>query len=233
MARLLLTTEGQTEQAFAVRVLQPHLAPLGVYVVKPRCAALCREHGVVHRGGVVNYQPLREDIQNWIRQDRDENARFSTMIDLYGLPSDFPGVDQARRAIDPYQRVAILEQAFADDINSQRFIPYIQLHEFESLLLADQTKLCDYYGLERLEELTPLKEVLAAKKNPELIDDGEGTAPSKRIADCIPEYAMAKSTAGPIVAEAIGLMALRQACRHFNEWIERLEALGLGSREQP
>jgi hypothetical protein len=57
-----------------------------------------------------------------------------------------------------------------------------------------------------------------------LIDDGPTTAPSKRIIAEIPEYD--KATAGVAVAEKIGMDTLRQKCRHFNEWITRLEQLG-------
>jgi hypothetical protein len=148
------------------------------------------------------------------------------MIDFYGLPSDFPGYEQAQAANDPYARVTILERAFAEDIHSQRFIPYIQLHEFEALLLTDHTKLCDYYGEERLDDLKSLDDAIAVEANPELIDDGENSAPSKRISACIPEYGRAKPTVGPIVAEEIGLITLRKSCRHFNEWIKKLERLG-------
>ncbi len=40
MKRLYLTVEGQTEQAFAVDVLQPHLSACNVMVVKPRLTGL-------------------------------------------------------------------------------------------------------------------------------------------------------------------------------------------------
>ena len=66
----------------------------------------------------------------------------------------------------------------------------------------------------------------SAFNSPELIDDGPDTAPSKRIIAEIPEYAKRKSSAGPIVAERIGLPALRAKCEHFGGWIDRLETLG-------
>jgi hypothetical protein len=53
------------------------------------------------------------------------------------LPADFPAYDQALSAIDPYMRVEVLESAMAADISDSRFIPYIQLHEFEALVLAE------------------------------------------------------------------------------------------------
>ncbi|MYI47127.1 MAG: DUF4276 family protein, partial [Gemmatimonadetes bacterium] len=44
--------------------------------------------------------------------------------------------------------------------------------------------------------------------SPELVDDGPSTAPSKRIAAAVPEYAKRKASAGPIFAAKIGLPVL-------------------------
>ena len=60
--------------------------------------------------------------------------------------------------------------------------------------------------------------------NPELINDGPETAPSKRILKEIPEYD--KASAGVSVTSKIGLPQLRNRCRHFNEWLGQLENLG-------
>ena len=63
------------------------------------------------------------------------------MFDLYGLPSDFPGYAKAAEELDPYSRVNVLENALQESINDWRFTPYIQIHEFESLLFSDIEKL--------------------------------------------------------------------------------------------
>jgi hypothetical protein len=60
-----------------------------------------------------------------------------------------------------------------------------------------------------------------------LINDGEETAPSKRIGKEIPDYLGAKPTAGPIIAGKIGLETMRMKCPHFNEWLTKLENLHL------
>ena len=62
----------------------------------------------------------------------------------------------------------------------------------------------------------------------ELINDGDNTAPSKRIIGEIPEYEKMKPSAAPIVAEKIGLPTLRLQCKHFDEWLCRLEMLNKG-----
>ena len=61
--------------------------------------------------------------------------------------------------------------------------------------------------------------------SPELIDDGEQSAPSKRIIHEIPEYEGMKASAGPLIAEKIGLETLRVKCRHFGAWVSRMERL--------
>ena len=63
-------------------------------------------------------------------------------------------------------------------------------------------------------------------ESPEVIDDCPDGAPSKRIIAELPEYANRKVTVGPLVAQEIGLDALRRRCSHFDEWIRTLEALG-------
>ena len=159
-----------------------------------------------------------------MKGDRNPDARFTTMFDLYGLPRDFPGYDEARALTDSYERVSVLEGALGEDISDHRFIPYIQLHEFEALLFSCPRKLeTQFY--ERGDEIQQLIEMASAFDSPELIDDGCDTAPSKRIISKIPEYERRKVSAGPIVAEKIGLSTLRSECRHFGEWIDRLESI--------
>jgi hypothetical protein len=157
-----------------------------------------------------------------LKEDKDPDCRFSTMFDLYALPKDFPGYEKARKKNTAYERIEILEQEMGLDIDDLRFIPYIQLHEFEALVLADPVKL----DWEYLEHDTPIEKLVSmvGDKNPELINDGATTAPSKRILREIPEYD--KVTAGVSIVEHIGLPRLREKCRHFNEWVLRLECLG-------
>jgi hypothetical protein len=62
---------------------------------------------------------------------------------------------------------------------------------------------------------------------PEDINDGELTAPSKRLIAEVPDYEYLKAVAGPAIAAQIGLPALRAACPHFHTWITRLEGLVL------
>ncbi|MGI6139950.1 MAG: DUF4276 family protein [Candidatus Hydrogenedentales bacterium] len=78
-------------------------------------------------------------MKRLIKQDTSDDARFSTMVDLYSYPKNVPGYEEIQ-SLDAYERVMGLEESLAADIASQRFVPYIQLHEFETLLYADLSR---------------------------------------------------------------------------------------------
>ena len=227
--RLHFIVEGQTEETFVNRLLKPHLGERYVWA-DARCVQTRRRGGVKHRGGFRNYAHPQRDILSWLREDQNADARFTTAFDLYRLPSDFPGYGDAQAAADPYEKIRILEAALRDDIGDWRFLPYLQLHEFETLLLSEPGQLAAHFtdGQARVQNLVAMAGQIA---NPELINEGPDTAPSKRIIAEIPEYAGMKPSAGPIVAEKIGLATLRARCRHFGEWIGQLEELAQGPCE--
>ena len=223
--RLNFIVEGQTEEAFVKRILNPHLANLGVYV-KVRCVLTSWRRNIKHRGGIGSYEKARNDINTWIKEDRNSDVRFTTMFDVYGLPTNFPGYGDAKQKSDPYGRVKVLEDALGEDISDRRFIPHFQLHEFEALLLSDPQKLDLQFDSST--GIRQLVDMVASFDSPELINDGDNTAPSKRIIGEIPEYEKMKPSAAPIVAEKIGLPTLRLQCKHFDEWLCRLEMLNKG-----
>lgn len=222
MIRLHITAEGQTEQRFSQQLLTPHLATFDVFV-DARCVLTSKDKRTAtsFRGGLVSYEKAKKDIQTWLKEDQHPDCRFTTMFDLYALPNDFPNYHQAQKIADPYQRVALLESAMQQDIADARFIPYIQLHEFEALVLVDPKQL----DWEYLEHDTAIQHLISmvGSQNPELINGGVTTAPSKRILQHIPEYD--KVTAGVAVVKQIGLARLRGKCTHFNEWLTQLEQL--------
>ena len=220
--RLNFVVEGPIERRFVENTLRPHLADRSIWVAA-RCVETSRSRGRKYSGGIRNYAKAKRDIERWLREDQTSDARFTTMFDLYALPGDFPGYDDTGQEHDPYARVQLLENALGEDISDWRFLPYLQLHEFEALLFSDPEKLQERFerhstGIRRLVEV-------AEQSNPELINNGNETAPSKRIIREIPEYESAKASSGPIVAERIGLPSLRMSCQHFAERIGKLEAL--------
>jgi len=222
MISLNIIGEGKTELNFARNVLKPHLNGFKVFVdARSVLTSRDRRNAVEHRGGLQSYNKAKKDIQTWLIEQPRDHFRFTTMFDLYRLPDNFPGYAEAAQKKDPYERIRILEERVAQDINDRRFIPYIQLHEFESLVLAAPQNLDSVY-LGRDAEINALI-AMVGDQNPELINDHVETAPSKRILKQIPEYR--KATAGVAVTEKTGLPTLRARCRHFNEWLSRLEQL--------
>jgi hypothetical protein len=151
---------------------------------------------------------------------------FTTMIDLYGIHPDFPGLAEAEKLRHvPYQRVEYLEGCFGQDVRDPRFVPFIELHEFETYLFAGPQHFADFYP-EAEKQIAALQAAADAHQSPELIDDGEHSAPSKRIIAQIPDFQAAKATIGPDVAQLIGLDQIVRQCPHFRAWLSRLETLG-------
>lgn len=225
MSRLNIIVEGQTEETFVNNVLAPHLGQVGIFAAA-RKVETGRSGVKIYRGGLSRtggYARLKKDILLWAKQDNNQDVYFTTMIDLYALPADFP--EQAMwPALPVYERTQKLEGAFGKDINHQRFIPYIQVHEFESLLFSDPQQF-DWEFIDQPVAIQRLWGVLEQFGNPEFINDGVETAPSKRIIEVLPQYERRKSSAGPVIAAKIGLSSLREKCPHFNEWVGKLEKL--------
>lgn len=230
MIRLHIIAEGQAELNFARKVLAPHLAARNI-IVDARAVMTSRNRHTSHKhsGGLTSYGKAKNDIKAWLTEDKGAESRFTTMFDFYGLPKDFPGYADIACLASPHERVKRLETALASNIDDQqgRFIPYIQLHEFEALIFADPRQL-DWEYLEHAAQIESLI-AIAEEQEPERINDGRDTAPSKRILANIPEYK--KATAGVAVVEKIGLPTLRAKCKHFDEWISRLESLAGASHE--
>lgn len=220
--------EGYTEKAFVNNVLREYLAHREIYV-HARCVLTAKDKkkGKYYKGGLNNYLKIRNDIISWMKEEKRNEVYFTTFCDLYRLPNDFPNYADAQRQNDPYDKVCMLEAAFKHDVLNEvgqdRFIPYIQVHEFEALVLANPEKLSLEY-LEHEEAIEKLVTLVHSFDNkPELINDGYQTAPSKRILKEIPEYK--KLNVVPTVLKEIGVDALRKHCPHFNDWLKNIEAL--------
>ncbi|MDD2736509.1 MAG: DUF4276 family protein [Desulfuromonadaceae bacterium] len=218
--RLYITTEGQSERKFADDVLRPHLAAFSIDV-RSRVVLTNRKLG--KRGGILDFEKIHGDLHRLMREDRHQEARFTTMVDLYALPPEFPGWAEARNKTGPKERVEALEAALQSNMGDSRFLPYIQLHEFEALLYCDLTQLQQRIADSERAFAALTQEVRGMQ--PEEINEGATTAPSKRIINHVPIYDRLKVRVGAPAAAAIGLPRLRAKCPHFDEWVSRLERL--------
>lgn len=221
--------EGQTEQSFVEAVLKPYLVGCGVKAVKSVIVTTKKNF----RGGIVSYSQVKKDLllmRSGFHDGQYERHLFTTMIDFYALPEDFPGYEEARKIVDKYERISSLESAFADDVGMRMrgcFVPYFQLHEFEALVFCGIEYLLRVYpGRER--QCERLNADLDRIGNPEMINDSPDSAPSKRIIRAIEEvggvrnYRYNKVSAGRDVTLHVGVENLRARCPHFDAWVQRL-----------
>jgi len=121
-------------EGFCNQVLARHLWQFDCYIHTIKIAH-SRHHGIIDRGGIGKYETLWFDIQSTLKSRKQPGVYFTTMIDLYGLPADFPGkANHVRNPQNPRPYCEALERAFGADIGDARFEPHLQLHEYETLL---------------------------------------------------------------------------------------------------
>lgn len=220
MIRIYVIVEGQTEESFVGNVLTPALSIRQVYL----CPIILGPPG--HKGGNASYARVRKDVVTQLKQDR--GAYCSTMIDLYGLGRGFPGTPLPEN-LSNIDKVTRIEQAVKADILAElsdiradvRFVPYLQLHEYEGLLFSDPQALASGIGQEHLAQR--FQAIRGAFPTPEDINDSPNTAPSKRILDAYHGYS--KPIDGLRAARSVGIERMRRECPHFRAWIDQLERL--------
>lgn len=221
MKRVHIICEGQTEESFVRELLAPHLARFAVVA----CAALVGKPG--HKGGHVTTERMTTDIRLRLLGDRD--AYCTTFFDFYGLHPEFAGKADALTKTTFTDKAQCVEEALSWHLQTliggdalRRFIPYIQMYEFEGLLFSNPEKLAK--GLYASALTKPLSTIRSGFATPEEINNSRETAPSKRILKLLPNYD--KVHAGSLAALEIGLDDMRRECRRFDDWVSRLEKLG-------
>ena len=219
---LHILCEGQTEERFVKEVLSPYLQQSGIFT-KPILLVTSKKKNA--KGGMLSYTQAKRDLTLLRKQYRDndnEHHIFTTMFDYYALPEDFPGFKESKLMSDVRERISFLENKFFAEMATDAFIPYIQLHEFEALLFVDINQLKPEYPLADA-NILKLKSETDKYGDPEMIDDGPATAPSKRIITALERYYhYNKVKSGSSTTSRIGMDALLENCRHFREWIERI-----------
>jgi hypothetical protein len=221
--RLYVVVEGQTEESFVRNVLaevlwRSKVHPIPIVLGRPG-----------HKGGRTSYARVKRDVLVQLKQDR--GAYCSTMVDLYGLGPDFPGHPPPGH-LSNIEKVRWIEQAVKKDVcnenpelqPNQRFIPYLQLHEYEALLFSNSAAFAAGINHPNLEGKFQL--IRDKFESPEDINNDPGTAPSKRVLAVYPGYR--KVIDGTQAAASVGIPIMRQECPHFREWLESLESLAEG-----
>jgi len=219
VSRVIAVVEGQTEQDFVRDILAPWLGTHGVYI----SARLVGKPG--HKGGVGEYERARQDIMLLLRQEQE--TVVTTLFDYYGMPDSWPGKLQAKTATTT--KAEIVEQAMRENIavilgpslEIKRFLPYVQMHEFEALLFSKPSTICE--TLLSPESESKVLSIRSEFSTPEDINDNPMTAPSKRLSGLFRGYR--KRLHGLIAAKRMGIDPMLQECPHFSNWLGTLAKL--------
>ena len=212
MKYLIIVVEGQTEQEFVNDILRPYFAEHGIYHVSARLIQTSR----TGKGGFVNFQHLENDVNKILANE--PNAIVTTFIDFFRCPNNMPKYDEAIQKENHQESVEILETGMSELFNNHRFIPYIQLHEFEALLFSSDKGFKAYWE-DKLTEKA--KEIIAEYPNPEDINSRPEKAPSKRILEIKSNYE--KVAEGNLIAMEVGISEMLKRCPRFKAWIELLK----------
>lgn len=226
MARLLIHVEGQTEETFVNEVLAPHLYTYGYSKVSARLLGNARMRS--RRGGIGPWISSRNDILNHLKEDSE--SRSTIMVDYYALPqtgeSAWPKRAESEQLAFPNKADLIQNAIHAEICNEMgvnfkpnRFISYIMMYEFESLLFSNPHEFAK--GIGRADLATQFQNIRELFSTPEEINDSPQTAPSKRIKNLVQNYD--KPFMGTLAILEIGLDTIRQECPLFDNWVKCLE----------
>lgn len=216
---VISVVEGQTEEYFITKVVAPYLRTLNIIM----SAKLVSKKG--QNGGDVTFDRVKKDMVVFLWQQNI--TAVSYFVDYYGL-SDWPKKDTLQLNSTPQQIADTLNHAALDALNRQypelmplkRIIPFMAVHEFESLLFSDSTILAESLGISQALVDKVLQEF---DEKPEQINNSRDTAPSKRLMQWKRNFK--KTTDGIMIAQKIGLNAMRQKCPLFDAWLCTIEQL--------
>lgn len=220
MIRVHVICEGQTEEMFVNELLQPAFMHKDIWLVP----ALVGKPG--HKGGNFKFERLKSDVENRLLQER--TAYCTTFFDFYGLPQSFPGKSDVADSADVAEKASVMKARMTEELTRllgqdamRRFIPYVQMYEFEALLFSDPEALAR--GVDKPQIGQQLTTISESFPSPEHINNSPHTAPSKRIEQLI--FGYEKPLMGSIAALEVGLSAMRKKCVLFDGWLKELEAI--------
>ena len=217
MKRLEIIVEGQSEREFISQALAPYLEKLGViesYNVIP----ITIRTSPNHRGGGSSYTHIRREILSSLHS-KNPNLVVSMFIDFFRKPSNLPSCPAVSDMASDCDKAIVIEQCISADIQDGRFVPYIQVHEFEAFLFASLAGF-EYYFENSGEAYDRFSAIMSKYKNPEDINSSPSGAPSKRILDIIPDYD--KAIDGNLIILHNGIEAILNTCPRFRNWVETL-----------
>jgi hypothetical protein len=223
MKRLFIVVEGETEERFLRKVLYAPFITNGIHIEGQQWLTN-RKLGI--GGGGNSFDLIENHLRRLMsRYQNDKDVFISVMVDLYAFPKKGNTIydDEVDKLKNGRDKALLLQQKMEKRLGYRNFIPYVQLHEFEALLLSKPDALAVFYT-DKAKEIVALKAEINGML-PEEINETPQGAPSKRIIKHISMYEKQKTSAGVSTAENIGLPHLRKTCLHFNDWVTKLESI--------
>lgn len=211
MRRIYIIVEGQTEQEFVNSMIAPYMQQFGIYDVTPILIRTSK----TGRGGFVNYEHLKNDAIKLLHSKKDDFI-VSMFVDFFRIP-EIPKRERWEIKTNHLEKVEEMEKCIAEDINDRRFIPYIQLHEFEALLFSSNKGFENYFA-EDMANSTQL--IIDSFNNPEDINSSPEGAPSKRLLAIKDDYD--KVVEGNLIALEVGFKDILAKCPRFRAWMDKL-----------
>lgn len=214
MRTVYVMTEGQTEEVFVNEVLSPYMKNMGIVNTVP----IGLETSTGFTGGDITFE--RYKINAEILLKSDQQGIVTSLIDYYKLRNDFPGINTCIQTGSKSETVLCIEQEIFNVIGSDRFVPYIQLHEFEGLLFADAKGFGAYFP-----SIEPhARYIINQNPNPEMINDGFETNPAARLKNLFQNIPMKylKTFHGPMIALENGIDPILNKCPRFKTWVESI-----------
>ena len=214
MRRIVFIVEGDTEILFVKNQIIPYLLGKCGYHIHMDVQKITTNKKKNCKGGNVGIAYLRNEIRK-IAASGD--TFITTLLDFFRLPNDFPNYTTDKTRVTEIEQG--LTDAMTDIVSHNLFLPYIQLHEVEALMFikVDGFELLIEENRQRQE----LQNIIAQYPNPEDINGGRATAPSKRLEKIFPKYK--KVSDSECVFGEISIDEIRNKCHRFNSWLENIQ----------
>jgi hypothetical protein len=105
-AEIVAIVEGKTEQIFIQDIVSPYLAEKNIYITP----IIISKPG--QKGGDVKFSRAKNDIGLHLKQRSD--TFLTLFVDYYGIKSDWPGLDKAKKQFLPSDKAEKINNATKD-----------------------------------------------------------------------------------------------------------------------
>ncbi len=225
MRPLFILVEGATERGVVESVFARDLAEKRVYL-----------YAKDMKGN--RFERFINEVEKFAKDSRD--PLITMMFDYYGMKGKWPGTAQPSGST-PHEIALSVERMISQEVEKRlgsnianRFIPYVQMHELETLLYADPEITSEL--LQQPEKAEIMKREISEAGECEKINNSKETCPAKRISGHFSNYKKGDLKSSKRIGESrlqamsilgkIGIPQLKKTCPHFAYWYNHLETLG-------